>query len=163
MFSESSKQPKCLNLTTLFLLIILKMMVVLVWDAYVTSGAMASLGQQALFSPHLSGPQSKTSYESLQQSIILTVTLFLATWEYTPVSSNALSAENWEPFLCNKELPLTEKYAPPSCGRKLTTLNLIQAIIFTSSNKTSHLVFPSHLYWFKCVEETKLERRHHRL
>lgn len=56
--------------------------------------AMASPGQQAWFFPHISGSQSKTSYESLQQSIILTITLFFVTWENTPVFSNALSAEN---------------------------------------------------------------------
>lgn len=56
--------------------------------------AVASLGQQALFFPHISGLQSETSYESLQQSIILTITLFFVTWENTPVFSNAVSAEN---------------------------------------------------------------------
>lgn len=118
--------------------------------------AMASLGQQALFFSHISGSQSEMSCKSLQQSIILTITLFFVTWENTPVFSNALSAENQEPFLCNKELSLTGKYTLPYGGRKLMTLNLIKAIIFTSSNKTSHLRFPSLLYRCKYVGKTKL-------
>lgn len=56
--------------------------------------AVVSLVQQALFFPHISGLQSETSYESFQQSIILTITLFFLTWENTSVFSNALSAEN---------------------------------------------------------------------
>lgn len=124
--------------------------------------AMASPGQPALFFSHISGSQRERSYESLQQSIILTITLFFVIQENAPVSSSALSAENQEPFLCTKELSLTRKYTVPSCGGKLMTLNLITAIIFTSSNKTSLPCLPSHLYRFKYVEETKLKRKHHR-
>lgn len=123
--------------------------------------AMGSLGQPALFFFHISGSQFETSYDSFQQSIILTITLFFVTWENTPVTSSALSAENQEPFLCNKELSITGKYTLPSCGRKLMTLNLIRAIIFTSSNETCLLCLPSHLCRFKYAEQTKSERRHH--
>ena len=109
---------------------------------------------------HISVSQFETSYESLQQSIILTITLFFVTWENTPVTSSALSAENQEPFLCNKEPSITGKYTLPSCGRKLMTLNLIRAIIFTSSNETHILCLPSHLCRFKYAEKTKPERKH---
>lgn len=63
----------------------------------------------------------------------------------------------------NKEPSLTGKCALPSCGRKLTTLNLMRAIMFTCSNKTSLLHLPSHLSRFQCAEGPALERRHRRL